>query len=219
MNITFSIRKHNLLLVLALAIFACGNIFQVGAEEEKKTEKKNTIQQYERISNKIKAGSSSLSIDLPFVLEAPLVDEEISEDLKGWIVASKRCQVGLEKLTVACTYAKFTPNYINSYISGHEKESMNEYLKGSMVAWLEKLEEDKLIKSLSYRSMDIKLTGNKDTALLLKGTYREKSENFEVWVLQILHKREIWQLSFFFDPKDLAMLDAVEAACFSATAK
>ena len=53
----------------------------------------------------------------------------------------------------------------------------------------------------------------------MKSKYRENSQDFEIWVLQILHKKEIWQLAFFFNPKNLAMQDAVEAACFSTVIK
>ncbi len=223
MNIRFSTIKQKLSLFIALVMMAGGNVFLAQAqekaneEETKKVEKE--ILQYERIPNKIKPVSSTLSIDLPFTFDDPFTSEEIPEDMKDWFSESKRCQADREDITVVCSYVKFTPSYINSYVKGNEKEAMRLYLKGSMVDRMKKLEEDKVIKSFSYRIMDIKLTDSKDTALLLKGSYREKPQNFEVWVLQILHKREIWQILFFFDPKDVAMQDAVEAACFSAVAK
>ena len=124
-----------------------------------------------------------------------------------------------DDLKMLISYTSFSTEYTNAHMTGVEDEWMKVYLTGSMVETMKDMEARGQISSFSHRVMDIKLTGSKDKALLLKGRYRESPQNFEVWVLQILHKKDVWQLLFFFDPKDLAMQDAVEAACFSASVK
>lgn len=226
MNSIRSASRRTLQLLCALAFLTAASVFQAAAEDTESTdgaENAPELQQLERIPNKLKPGASALSIDLPFSFDAPFIDEEIPEEIKSWFKASKRSQADMDKITLVCSYVNFSQDYLQSYINGNEDAWMKLYLQGSMINKMKELEQNKQIKSFSYRTMDIKLTGSKDNALLMKGSYRENTKKsslkFEVWVLQILHKKEVWQLIFFFDPKDETMRDAVEAACFGAVVK
>lgn len=203
--------------LLAIPAILLGCCLQLAAQES--SAPSDEQQQYTRIPNKIKPASSTLTIDLPFTFDDPFVSEEIPEDMKNWVSSSAKCQADREGLTVFITSIQYTQEYLRSYITGNEDEAMKNYMQGSMVDRMKEMEVKGQISSFSHRIMEIKLSGSKDKALLLKGRYREKPRNFEVWVLQILHKKEMWQILFFFDPKDLIMQDAVEAACFSASIK
>ena len=207
--------KKTFIAVLAAAVML--GCFHATAQESKASSAEP--KQYMRVSNKIKPISSTLSIDLPFSFDDPFVSEEMPEDMKNWISSSKRCQADLEGLTMFITCVQFTPDYIKNYITGNEDEAMMNYLQGSMVERMKEMETKGQISAFSHRIMDIRPAGSKDKSLLLKGRYRESPQDFEVWVLQVLHKKEIWQVLFFFDPKNLPMQDAVEAACFSAVIK
>lgn len=227
-------------MLIALAVLAIGTVLPLTAEgastkktetakktESTKTDTAKTAEvekeaeepQFPRLANRIKPASSILSIDLPFSFNEQFVNEEIPEDIKNWFGASKRAQADRERITAVCSYVLFSQEYQRNYITARESQWMELYLQGSLIEKLEALEEDKQIKSFKHRVMGIKLTGSKDQALLLKGSYKEGPRSFEVWALQILHKREVWQIVFFFDPKDEIMRDAVEAACFSAAIK
>ena len=207
--------KKTFIAVLAAAAILGG--FPALAQESKASTAEP--KQYMRVPNKIKPISSTLSIDLPFTFDDIFVSEEIPENMKNWVSSSKICQADREGLTVFITCVQYTPDYLKSYITGQEDESMMTYLQGSMVDRMKEMEEKGQISAFSHRIMEIRPVGNKDKSLLLKGRYRESPQDFEVWVLQILHKKEVWQVLFFFDPKNLAMQDAVEAACFSAVIK
>lgn len=239
MNTGLSAVYRRLMMLIALAVLAAGTVLPLAAEEasakktaakktestktdtEKTTEAEKDAEepQLPRLSNRIKPGSSTLSMDLPFSFSEAFVDEEIPEDIKSWFGASKRAQADRDRITTVCSYVLFSQDYQRSYITGREAQWMELYLQGSLIEKLESLEEDKQIKSFRHRIMDIKLTGSKDKALLLKGSYKEGPRSFELWALQILHKKEVWQIVFFFDPKDEIIRDAVEAACFSAAVK
>lgn len=199
-----------------LAAAAMLGSFQTAAQESKAA---SAPQQYARVPNKIKPSSSTLFIDLPFTFDDPFISEEIPEDMKNWVPSSKRCQADREGLTVFITNVQYSQDYLRNYITGNEDVAMKNYLQGSMIDRMKEMEGNGQISAFSYRTMEIKPVGNKDKALLLKGRYRESPRDFEVWVLQILHKKEMWQVLFFFDPKDVIMQDAVEAACFSAVIK
>ena len=207
----------NKIFPIILFICALGICFPVAAQESKASS--DEVQQIVRIPNKIKPISSTLSIDLPFTFDDPFISEEIPAEMKSWISSSKKCQADRVGLNVFITVVQYTPDYIRNYITGNEDMTLRNYLKGSMVNQMKEMEKKGQISAFSYRIMDIKPVGSKDKSLLLKGRYRESPLDFEVWMLQILHKKEIWQILFFFDPKNVAIQDAVEAACFSAVIK
>lgn len=207
--------KKTFIAVLAAAVML--GCFHATAQESKASSAEP--KQYMRVSNKIKPISTTLSIDLPFAFDEIFVSEEIPEDMKGWISASKRCQADEDGVTVFITCVQYTNDFMKNYITGNEDAGMMSYLQGSMVDRMKEMEKNGQISAFSHRIMDIKPAGSKDKSLLLKGRYRESPQDFEVWVLQVLHKKEIWQVLFFFDPKNLPMQDAVEAACFSAVIK
>ncbi len=207
----------NKIFPIILFICALGICFPVAAQESKASS--DEVQQIVRIPNKIKPISSTLSIDLPFTFDDPFTSDEIPAEMKSWISSSKKCQADRVGLNVFITVVQYTPDYIRNYITGNEDMTLRNYLKGSMVNQMKEMEKKGQISAFSYRIMDIKPVGSKDKSLLLKGRYRESPLDFEVWMLQILHKREIWQILFFFDPKNVAIQDAVEAACFSAVIK
>ncbi|MBQ7165973.1 MAG: hypothetical protein IJR93_03355 [Treponema sp.] len=206
--------KKTFIAVLAAAILGG---FHAVAQESKAPAAEP--RQYPRVPNKIKPISTTLSIDLPFAFDEIFVSEEIPDDMKGWISSSKRCQADEVGVTVFITCVQYTNDFMRNYITGNEDAGMMSYLQGSMVDRMKEMEKNGQISAFSHRIMDIKLTGSKDNALLLKGRYRESTQDFEVWMLQILHKKEVWQVLFFFDPKDVYMQDAVEAACFSSVIK
>lgn len=214
MNDIFFVVRHKAAILTALVLLAAS--FQATAQDSSKTEE---VQQYKRIPNKLKPGSSTLSIDLPFTFEEQFIDEEIPADQKNWFKASKRGQANRDPVLLVVSYALYTQEYISKYITGNEDTALRAYLQGGMINRMNMLEKEGEISAFNYRVMDIKLSDSKDKALLMKAKYREGSQDFEVWLLQILHKKEIWQLTFFFDPKNIAMQDAVEAACFSAVIK